>query len=77
VVPLERGDILTLFTDGVTEQENEHGEEFSMDRLRHVVLSTEGEAAGVAVGEIADAVSAYAGTTEQADDLTVVMVKVL
>jgi serine phosphatase RsbU (regulator of sigma subunit) len=45
--------------------------------LRHVVLSTEGEAAGVAVGEIADAVSAYAGTAEQTDDLTVVMVKVL
>jgi serine phosphatase RsbU (regulator of sigma subunit) len=67
VVPLERGDILTLFTDGVTEQENEHGEEFSMDRLRHVVLSTEGEAAGVAVGEIADAVSAYAGTTGRGD----------
>jgi serine phosphatase RsbU (regulator of sigma subunit) len=77
VVPLERGDILTLFTDGVTEQENEHGEEFSMDRLRRVVLSKEGEPASVAVAGIADAVSAYAGATEQADDLTVVVVKVL
>jgi serine phosphatase RsbU (regulator of sigma subunit) len=77
VVPLERGDILTLFTDGVTEQENEHGEEFSMDRLKRVVLSQEGEPASVAVAEIADAVSVYAGRTEQADDLTVVVVKVL
>jgi len=77
VVPLERGDILTLFTDGVTEQENEHGEEFSMDRLRQVVLSKEHEPASVAVAEIADAVSAYAGSTEQSDDLTVVVVKVL
>src|ERR1700761_2739027 len=77
VVPLERGDILTLFTDGVTEQENEHGEEFSIDRLRRVVVSKEAEPASFAVTEIADAVSAYAGSTEQSDDLTVVVVKVL
>jgi sigma-B regulation protein RsbU (phosphoserine phosphatase) len=77
VVPLERGDILTLFTDGVTEQENEHGEEFSMARLRSLVLSKEEEPASAAVAGIADAVSAYAGTQEQADDLTVVVVKVL
>jgi sigma-B regulation protein RsbU (phosphoserine phosphatase) len=77
VVPLERGDILTLFTDGVTEQENQSGEEFSMERLRRAVLSTEGEPASAAVAGIADAVSVYAGATEQADDLTVVVVKVL
>jgi sigma-B regulation protein RsbU (phosphoserine phosphatase) len=77
VVPLERGDILTLFTDGVTEQENEQGEEFSMERWTRVVLSKEGEPASLAVAEIADAVSAYAGATEQSDDLTVVVVRVL
>jgi serine phosphatase RsbU (regulator of sigma subunit) len=77
MVPLESGDILTLFTDGVTEQENAQGEEFSMDRLKSVVLSKVEEPAGTEVNEIANAVSAYAGTTEQADDLTVVVVKVL
>jgi serine phosphatase RsbU (regulator of sigma subunit) len=77
VVPLESGDILTLFTDGVTEQENERGEEFAMDRLRSVVLSKVQEPASVEVNEIANAVSAYAGATEQTDDLTVVVVKVL
>ena len=77
VVPLESGDLLTLFTDGVTEQEDEHGEEFSMDRLRQVVLREQGESASTAVADIADAVSAYAGTREQADDLTVVVMKVL
>jgi serine phosphatase RsbU (regulator of sigma subunit) len=77
VVPLESGDLLTLFTDGVTEQEDEHREEFSMDRLRQVVLREQGESASTAVADIADAVSAYAGTREQADDLTVVVMKVL
>ena len=77
VVPLERGDVLTLYTDGVTEQEDERGEEFSIERLERVVLSKQKESASVAVNEIADAVSAYAGGQEQADDLTVVVVKVL
>jgi sigma-B regulation protein RsbU (phosphoserine phosphatase) len=77
VIPLERGDVLTLFTDGVTEQENERGEEFSMERLRSVVLSREKEPASAAVAGIADAVSAYAGAQEQGDDLTVLVVKVL
>lgn len=77
VVPLEQGDILTCFTDGVTEQENEQGEEFSMDRLKALVLREEREPASAAVADIANAVSVYAGTREQADDLTVVVVKVL
>ena len=77
VVPLEQGDFLTFFTDGVTEQENEAAEEFSMDRLRSVVLREQGESASAAVADIAEAVSAYAGGREQADDLTVVVVKVL
>jgi serine phosphatase RsbU (regulator of sigma subunit) len=77
VVPLEEGDILTCFTDGVTEQENERGEEFSVERLKVLVSREQGEPASVAVAEIAEAVSSYAGTREQSDDLTVVVVKVL
>jgi sigma-B regulation protein RsbU (phosphoserine phosphatase) len=77
VVSLELGDVLTLFTDGVTEQEDERGEEFSLERLKSVVLSKQNESATALVTEIADAVSAYAGAQEQADDLTVVVVKVL
>jgi serine phosphatase RsbU (regulator of sigma subunit) len=61
----------------VNEQENEHDEEFSTDRLRRVVLSNEGEPASVVVTKIANAVASYAGAREQADDLTVVVVKVL
>ena len=77
VIELEPGDILALFTDGVTEQENEAGEEFSVDRLKQVVLDNEGRPAATMVTEIANAVSTFAGTTEQSDDLTTVVAKVL
>jgi serine phosphatase RsbU (regulator of sigma subunit) len=77
VVPLDPGDILTLFTDGVTEQENEAGDEFSISRLEDVVSSRQNEPAAALVADITAAVSTFAGTKAQADDLTVVVVKIL
>jgi sigma-B regulation protein RsbU (phosphoserine phosphatase) len=77
VVPLDPGDILTLFTDGAIEQENEAGDEFSLSRLEDVVTSKKAEPAGALVASITEAVSAFAGTKAQADDLTVVIVKIL
>jgi serine phosphatase RsbU (regulator of sigma subunit) len=77
VVALDPGDILTLFTDGVTEQENEAGDEFSISRLVDVVSSKQTEPAAALVADITAAVSNFAGTKAQADDLTVVVVKIL
>jgi serine phosphatase RsbU (regulator of sigma subunit) len=76
-ITLEPGDILTLYTDGVTEQEDESGDEFSLDRLKKVILSKESEPAASMVTDIAEAVSTFAGSKEQSDDLTVVIAKVL
>src|SRR5271155_260620 len=76
-VALAPGDILTLFTDGVTEQENEQGEEFSVDRLKDVVCREGAESAAQVVAHVSEALSAVAGETEQADDLTLVVLKVL
>jgi len=74
---LAPGDILTLFTDGVTEQENEQGEEFAVDRLKDVICREGTESAAEVVAHVSEAVAAFAGETEQADDLTVVVLKVL
>lgn len=76
-IPLQQGEILALYTDGVTEQENEQSEEFSVDRLKQVILSNETEPAAALVNNISQAVFAFAGTKEQADDLTAVVVKIL
>jgi serine phosphatase RsbU (regulator of sigma subunit) len=77
LVALNRGDILTLFTDGVTEQENEAGDEFSTSRLREVIVSRHTEPAAALVANITEAVASFAGTKPQVDDLTVVVVKIL
>ncbi len=74
---LDPGDILTLFTDGVIEQENEAGDEFSIGRLEEVVRNKHAVPAAALVADITEAVSTFAGTKAQADDLTVVVVKIL
>ena len=76
-ITLGQGDILTLFTDGVTEQENERGEEFSVERLKEVVCREGADSSADVVAHVSEAVSAFAGETEQADDLTLVVLKVL
>jgi serine phosphatase RsbU (regulator of sigma subunit) len=77
VVKLESGDILTLYTDGVTEQENENEDQFSIDRLKNLILSKETYSAATLVSEVTEAVSTFAGTKEQEDDLTLVVAKIL
>jgi phosphoserine phosphatase RsbU/P len=74
---LQQGDILALYIDGVTEQENEQGEEFPVDRLNELIVRKETEPAKSLVSDISETVFTFAGTKEQADDLTVVIVKVL
>jgi serine phosphatase RsbU (regulator of sigma subunit) len=77
IVKLESGDILTLYTDGVTEQENENEDQFSIDRLKNLILSKETHSAATLVSDVTEAVSAFAGTKEQEDDLTLVVAKIL
>ena len=77
VVKLESGDILTLYTDGVTEQENEDEDQFSIDRLKNLILSKETDSAATLVSDVTEAVSTFAGTKEQEDDLTLVVAKIL
>jgi serine phosphatase RsbU (regulator of sigma subunit) len=77
LIHLEPGDILTLFTDGVTEQENENEDQFSLDRLKDLILSKETDSAASLVADVTEAVSTFAGTKEQEDDLTVVVAKIL
>jgi sigma-B regulation protein RsbU (phosphoserine phosphatase) len=76
VVPLEEGDVLAMYTDGVSEQENISEEQFSVDRLKSVVVRDEKATASAIVDAVADAVADWAGSTEQEDDLTVVVAKV-
>jgi serine phosphatase RsbU (regulator of sigma subunit) len=72
-VQLEPGDVLLLFTDGVTDRnQNLFGEE----RLRHILRDHKDASAADLLGHIHDAIRAFTGDAPQSDDLTLVVVKV-
>jgi sigma-B regulation protein RsbU (phosphoserine phosphatase) len=76
-VSLLDGDILALYTDGVTETLDSAGEEFGERRLAAVLKRHHGSwSASALANDIIAAVQEF-GSAEQFDDLTVIVGKVL
>ncbi len=65
------GDLLLLYTDGVTEAMDVGERMFSEDRLKNLLLSAGSGDAEAVVGRTVAAVEAFKGEMEQADDITV------
>jgi sigma-B regulation protein RsbU (phosphoserine phosphatase) len=72
---LGSGDVLVLYTDGVTDALNADGEEFGEQRLFDVVRSSAPASAQEILWAITGALAGFIGDTEQADDVTCVVVK--
>jgi sigma-B regulation protein RsbU (phosphoserine phosphatase) len=72
VVP---GALLVAYSDGLTEPENVYGEEFGTERLKSEVLRQRNAPASVLAENLIAAAEQWAGTPEQADDMTVVVVR--
>jgi phosphoserine phosphatase RsbU/P len=72
---LERGDVLTLFSDGVTEENNPGGEEFGEERLSRLLIEKGPSGAAGLVEGIRQAVLAWAAGAAAADDVTVVVAR--
>ena len=73
-VELSAGDLLVLYTDGVTEAMNADGEEFGMERLQGVFSESRPETTEAANKAVFKAVHDFAGETPQSDDITCVTV---
>lgn len=72
---LESGEVLVLFTDGVTERTNREDHEFGEARLRDAVQSARGLSAQEILGTLQTAVKDFAGQTMLQDDMTLVVLK--
>jgi len=76
-IDLYSGDVLVLFTDGVVEAQNPAGEEYSVKRLARIVSSNLQQNPGELVERIHASVIEFQGTSLLADDLTLVVLKIL
>jgi sigma-B regulation protein RsbU (phosphoserine phosphatase) len=77
VLAVEPGDLLVLYTDGLIEARSHFGKEYGEERLKRTVAraSTDGSARALRDALLED-LSNFKGDVEQADDITVVVVKV-
>lgn len=74
---LRSGDMLVLYTDGVTEAHSRAGEEFGTDRLVELAVTSRGKPAAKIVAAIERAVRNFSKKKVPDDDLTLVVLKVL
>jgi phosphoserine phosphatase RsbU/P len=74
-VRIESGDLLIAYTDGITEPENDYGEEFGADRLAEVALRNQRAEPCDMVGKIMEAVTHWSTAPELPDDMTVVIAR--
>jgi len=75
-IPLHRGDVLVLYTDGVTEAMNAGSEQFSLDRLDTILARCDLPARKM-VDAIIEGVDGFAGGHDPHDDQTLVVAKIL
>jgi len=69
------GSLLIVFSDGITEPENVYGEEFGMQRLKAEVLRHKDAPVNRLADDLVSAAEQWAGSPEQADDMTVVVAR--
>jgi len=73
---LNAGDVITFYTDGVTEAKNEKDEEFGTKRLKKVINDSHQLSAAQIQENIYKAIKEFRGDLPAGDDLTMVVVKV-
>jgi serine phosphatase RsbU (regulator of sigma subunit) len=73
---LRPGDLVVIYSDGVTEAENTAGEFFGKKRLKDAIAASAPKGAAAVHDAIHDAVAAFAEGEPQADDITVVVLQI-
>ncbi len=69
-IRLEPDDLVILYSDGVTEALNDHGEQFEEERLQACLEGAQGRPAAEVLERLVSAVHGFAGEYPQADDIT-------
>jgi sigma-B regulation protein RsbU (phosphoserine phosphatase) len=75
VISLVPGDVLVIYSDGVTEAMNENEEEFGEDRLQEIVEKNYHLSATDMVEHIISEVRDHAGRVSQSDDITLLVIR--
>ncbi len=72
---MESGDLLLCYTDGITEPENEYGEEFGEARLIDLITKNAERDDARIVSMVLEAVHQWTSAPEQPDDMTLLLAR--
>jgi serine phosphatase RsbU (regulator of sigma subunit) len=72
---LEHGDMIVLATDGFFEWANVQGEQFGPDRMEEKIRASRNDPPSEIISNLYSAVVDFSGGTQQADDLTAIIIK--
>lgn len=75
VVEVAPDSVIVVYSDGLIEPENVYGEEFGTIRLENVALRNRRSSADAMVAALLVSAEEWAGTAEQADDMTVIVAR--
>jgi len=74
---LEPGDLIVMYTDGVTEAFNAHDEEFGEERLKDYLQKHRNYPVQEIIDGLIDEVRQFCGSAPQSDDITLVILRVM
>jgi serine phosphatase RsbU (regulator of sigma subunit) len=74
-IPLQKGDLIVVCSDGVTEARNQAGDEFGRDRLVAAVRGRHGSKPDVVLEHLLEEVRQFAHGAAQADDITALILR--
>jgi sigma-B regulation protein RsbU (phosphoserine phosphatase) len=75
-IPFERNDLFFFYSDGVTEAENEEGEQFGERRLNYVINNSAHLTSSQIMNKVRNLVFQYSSSLGFADDLTCIAMKI-
>jgi phosphoserine phosphatase RsbU/P len=74
-IQLKPNDTLVLYTDGITEAKNVHGEEYDVERLSNIVAINSQKSANDILSSIIDDVNIFRASVEAEDDMTLLVIR--
>jgi sigma-B regulation protein RsbU (phosphoserine phosphatase) len=76
-IQIEKGDVIVLYTDGITEGFNEEEQEFGDERLKAILNANAHKSPAEILTEIQASLNTFVGSAPQSDDRTIVIIKSL
>ena len=75
IIQFDKGDLLVIFSDGITEAMNAEEEEFEEERLLELLLKNKSKNPEVLIDLIINEVNNFAAGQPQMDDMTIIVIK--